>query len=298
MSDNKSADTKSKVTKRIPKKKKVGGKKKKKQEITGKDVADLCDQFESFIVDDEKKLSSRQIKDFSRENLFKKEDDELVLDYKSYTIFTFKICGIEIDLEDPDEVAKFEAINEENCSDQDTIENLIGKCKGRNKKIKVAKIAKISSGVTEFIYNNFDILKEKQFKGLKTFISKCLDLSECGYRVIRVFNSNVICKVFQLLFKEVSATESLIQARSSENSEDSKNKKSASTEILLQNKLTIFRVILIPFFVVFLLIPYLYENCAGNYVALAIFCVASLTDLLDGKIVNHSLIRFSETGFC
>lgn len=54
----------------------------------------------------------------------------------------------------------------------------------------------------------------------------------------------------------------------------------------LPNKLTIFRVILIPFFVVFLLIPYLYENCAGNYVALAIFCVASLTDLLDGKIAR------------
>lgn len=52
----------------------------------------------------------------------------------------------------------------------------------------------------------------------------------------------------------------------------------------LPNKLTIFRVILIPFFVVFMLTPI----CPGyaNYIAVAIFIVASLTDLLDGKIAR------------
>ena len=52
----------------------------------------------------------------------------------------------------------------------------------------------------------------------------------------------------------------------------------------LPNKLTIFRVILIPFFVVCLLIeqvgPY------RDWIALGIFIVASLTDLLDGKIAR------------
>ena len=52
----------------------------------------------------------------------------------------------------------------------------------------------------------------------------------------------------------------------------------------LPNKSTIFRVILIPFFVVFMLAPI----CPGyaNYIAVAIFIVASLTDLLDGKIAR------------
>jgi CDP-diacylglycerol--glycerol-3-phosphate 3-phosphatidyltransferase len=45
-----------------------------------------------------------------------------------------------------------------------------------------------------------------------------------------------------------------------------------------------FRVILIPFFVFFLLAPY-FEGY-GNYIAVAIFIVASLTDLLDGKIAR------------
>lgn len=52
----------------------------------------------------------------------------------------------------------------------------------------------------------------------------------------------------------------------------------------LPNKLTTFRVILIPFFVFFMLTP----NMTGvnNYIAVAIFIVASLTDLLDGKIAR------------
>ena len=52
----------------------------------------------------------------------------------------------------------------------------------------------------------------------------------------------------------------------------------------LPNKLTLFRVILIPFFVFFLLAPY-FEGY-GNYLAVAIFIVASITDFLDGKIAR------------
>ena len=51
----------------------------------------------------------------------------------------------------------------------------------------------------------------------------------------------------------------------------------------LPNKLTIFRVVLIPFFVFFILVditPY------DKWIALAIFIIASLTDLLDGKIAR------------
>jgi CDP-diacylglycerol--glycerol-3-phosphate 3-phosphatidyltransferase len=52
----------------------------------------------------------------------------------------------------------------------------------------------------------------------------------------------------------------------------------------LPNKLTMFRVILIPFFVFFLLTDVL--GTAGDYLALAIFIAASLTDMLDGKIAR------------
>ena len=52
----------------------------------------------------------------------------------------------------------------------------------------------------------------------------------------------------------------------------------------LPNKLTLFRVVLIPFFVFFLLAPY--SEGYGNYIAVAIFIVASITDFLDGKIAR------------
>lgn len=55
-------------------------------------------------------------------------------------------------------------------------------------------------------------------------------------------------------------------------------------EMNLPNKLTLFRVVLIPFFVAVLM-----TNCLGDnskWVALVIFVIASLTDLLDGKIAR------------
>ena len=57
----------------------------------------------------------------------------------------------------------------------------------------------------------------------------------------------------------------------------------------LPNKLTILRVILIPFFVVFMLFDI--TGAADKWIALVIFCVASLTDMLDGKIARkYSLV--------
>ena len=52
----------------------------------------------------------------------------------------------------------------------------------------------------------------------------------------------------------------------------------------LPNMLTILRVILIPFFVVFMLFDI--TGAADKWIALVIFCVASLTDMLDGKIAR------------
>ncbi len=62
----------------------------------------------------------------------------------------------------------------------------------------------------------------------------------------------------------------------------------------LPNKLTILRVIMIPFFVFFMLSPYFPGY--GNYIAAVIFVVASLTDMLDGKIARkyHLVTNFGK----
>ena len=52
----------------------------------------------------------------------------------------------------------------------------------------------------------------------------------------------------------------------------------------LPNKLTVLRVFMVPFFVFFMLTDV--GGAANKWIALIIFCVASLTDMLDGKIAR------------
>ena len=59
----------------------------------------------------------------------------------------------------------------------------------------------------------------------------------------------------------------------------------------LPNKLTVCRVILIPFFVFFLLFDP--ASVSFKWIALGIFVIASLTDMLDGKIARkYNLITY------
>ena len=56
----------------------------------------------------------------------------------------------------------------------------------------------------------------------------------------------------------------------------------------LPNKITIFRVCMIPVFLVFMLVPGI---SYGNYIATAVFVIACLSDALDGHIARkHNLV--------
>ncbi|MEZ3435644.1 MAG: CDP-diacylglycerol--glycerol-3-phosphate 3-phosphatidyltransferase [Lachnospiraceae bacterium] len=52
----------------------------------------------------------------------------------------------------------------------------------------------------------------------------------------------------------------------------------------LPNKLTVLRIIMVPFFVFFMLTDT--GGAANKWIALVLFCAASLTDMLDGKIAR------------
>lgn len=62
----------------------------------------------------------------------------------------------------------------------------------------------------------------------------------------------------------------------------------------LPNKLTILRVIMVPFFVAFLLLTPSHTDF--KWIAFALFVVASLTDLLDGHIARkyHMITNFGK----
>ena len=62
----------------------------------------------------------------------------------------------------------------------------------------------------------------------------------------------------------------------------------------LPNKLTMLRVVMIPFFVVFMLVPI--AGGTDKWIALALFIAASLTDMLDGHIARkyHLVTNFGK----
>lgn len=62
----------------------------------------------------------------------------------------------------------------------------------------------------------------------------------------------------------------------------------------LPNKLTLLRIILVPFFIASILIPFPFHNL----VALAFFGLASITDLLDGKIARSRNLVTNFGKFC
>ncbi len=62
----------------------------------------------------------------------------------------------------------------------------------------------------------------------------------------------------------------------------------------LPNKLTLLRVFMIPFFIFFMLFQP--DSVIYRVIALVIFCIASLTDMLDGKIARkyHLVTNFGK----
>ena len=62
----------------------------------------------------------------------------------------------------------------------------------------------------------------------------------------------------------------------------------------LPNKLTVLRVVMVPFFVFFMLTDA--GDAANKWISLALFVIASLTDLLDGKIARkyHLVTNFGK----
>lgn len=54
----------------------------------------------------------------------------------------------------------------------------------------------------------------------------------------------------------------------------------------LPNKLTLFRIFLIPIYMVLMLAPIIKDDIVCRIVCVSIFIVASLTDMLDGKIAR------------
>ena len=76
-----------------------------------------------------------------------------------------------------------------------------------------------------------------------------------------------------------------LRAKRAKSNPKMRETKGCANKMNLPNKLSVFRIILVPFFMFFIACPVAGEN-TSRIIAAAIFLVASITDLIDGKIAR------------
>ena len=222
------------------KKKKTSSQNASRVKQNGKVIESLIRDFNLLFLDDDAKPTEKKLKDFSREDLINvSSNGESDINYKNFIIFLLKISGLEIDIDDSDEIAKFSNLQDDTCTDEEVVEQLVENCGIRAQKIKNTKIIHSINSITEQIYNCFDIIRERDYEAFKNFIIAMLKLSANPYRKLRHMSCIILCKAYELLYDEMNSTSKIItqKKKSQTQSETASIDKSSIT--LLSNKKSI-----------------------------------------------------------
>ena len=122
------------------------------------EVSDMITKFEGIniwyldLFIKEENFTTKKIKEFSKESFSYKSSStsETQIEYSNLIYFILKLSGVEFDQKN------FKNLNENNCSDENTIEEIINNSKVKKyKKIKVSKLYIIFEAVSEEIYNKY-----------------------------------------------------------------------------------------------------------------------------------------------
>ena len=193
------------------KKKKTSSQNASRVKQNGKVIESLIRDFNLLFLDDDAKPTEKKLKDFSREDLINvSSNGESDINYKNFIIFLLKISGLEIDIDDSDEIAKFSNLQDDTCTDEEVVEQLVENCGIRAQKIKNTKIIHSINSITEQIYNCFDIIRERDYEAFKNFIIAMLKLSANPYRKLRHMSCIILCKAYELLYDEMNSTSKII----------------------------------------------------------------------------------------
>ena len=197
----------------------------------------LISQFNLLFIQEQNKPTEKKLKEFSKEELMAIcTKDESKVNYRNFIVFLFKLSGLEMDIEDEDVLSKFVNLKEDSCSEQDTIDDLVESCRIRAAKIKSSKISYAIGTITSYIYNCFDIIREKDYDEFKNFVIMLIKLSQNNYRKIRYLSCLVLCKVFELLYEELNKTSKIIAQKKQSQSENEKSKEKPAITLLSNKK--------------------------------------------------------------
>ncbi|MCQ2817002.1 MAG: hypothetical protein MJ252_07030 [archaeon] len=187
-------------------------------------IIDLCTNFENTFYVEENKLTEQDMKDFCKSSLYSEDEEgNLILEYSKFVAFVFKLSGIQINTENDDEVKKFSNLDEDTCTDEETIENLIEKCQQR-KRFKMGLLSKIVNFVSENIYLTFDLSSQKEKERFQVFLVNTIKLASNGYQILRHISVMLLCGILKNIFSEIETTENIT------NAQDDKENKSMDEE--------------------------------------------------------------------
>ena len=215
-----------------------------KEEIS--EISNLIDNFNALFLDEKTKPSERKLIEFTKKYFvdYSEENDDNTLNYKLFIVFIVKLCGLEIEIEDKEEIQKFLKIKNSNFTEQEFINDLIKNCKLRTAKIKIYLITSSLNSITQVIYNSFEIIKENEFEKFKNFIISIMKLSNNKYRQLRYVSCIILSKIFELLFNEISKTKKIVKEKTKV-IENSQKPISQGTLTLLKNKIEILNELII-----------------------------------------------------
>ena len=217
-----------------------------KEEIS--EISDLIENFNLLFLEEKAKPSERKLIEFTKKYFidYSEENDDNSLNYKLFIVFIIKLCGLEIEIEDKNEISKFLKIKNSNFTEEEFLNDLIENCKLRTAKIKIHLISSSLNSITQVIYNSFEIIKENEFEKFKNFIISIIKLSNNKYRQLRYLSCIILSKIFELLFNEISKTKKIVKEKNKliENSEKPISK---GTLTLLKNKIEILNELIILF---------------------------------------------------
>ena len=224
-----STKNKKKSTKNSTKRQKSSSKKKIEDSISS-----LIEQFDDLFIDKENSFDKKKIKEFARNTLITKEDEEddesISINYQNFIILLLKMCGLEIDLTDDDEKKKFVELDQTSSiyTTEKELDELLSDLKIRRDKIKNRLLTSNLNEIVAQIYNIFDFSNSADYKKFKEFIRSIFKLTQNHTRKIRIVGTMMLCKITELIVAEYGKNKKLLnqsdKSKKSRKKSESKSK--------------------------------------------------------------------------
>ena len=179
-------------------------------------ISSLIDQFDSLFIDKDTNFDKKKIKEFARNTLIMKDNDDedsSSINYRNFIIVLLKMCGLGIDLDDEESKEKFVNLVPTSSvyTAEKELDTLILDLKIRRDKIKTKLLSNNLNEIVTQVYNIFDFSNNSDFKKFKEFLRAIFKLTQNHTRKIRIIGTMIMCKITELIMSEYGKNKKLLK---------------------------------------------------------------------------------------